>query len=90
MKNVGTILAAVFLAIVLLLYMCTFQVRFTEVAIKKTWGRPADDAIVEPGLKLKWPYPIHQLERIILLLPTRILRTRLRPWPRIGRPRACA
>ena len=58
MKNVGTILAAVFLAIVLLLYMCTFQVRFTEVAIKKTWGRPADKAIVEPGLKLKWPYPI--------------------------------
>ena len=40
MKNIGTILAAVFLGLVLLLYMCTFQVRFTEVAIKKTWGRP--------------------------------------------------
>lgn len=58
MKNLGTILAAVFLAAVLLLYMCTFQVRFTEVAIKKTWGEPDKQAITEPGLKFKWPAPI--------------------------------
>jgi membrane protease subunit HflC len=58
MKNLGTIAAAVFLALVLVLYMCTFQVRFTEVAIKKTWGRPANEAITEPGLKFKWPAPI--------------------------------
>jgi membrane protease subunit HflC len=61
MKNLGTILAAVFLAAVLLLYMCTFQVRFTEVAIKKTWGNPADSAITEPGLYLKWPSPIQSV-----------------------------
>lgn len=58
MKNLGTIVSAVFLAAVLLLYMCTFQVRFTEVAIMKTWGKPADEAITEPGLKFKWPPPI--------------------------------
>ncbi len=58
MKNLGTIAAAVFLAVVLALYMCTFQVRFTEVAIKKTWGAPAKEAITEPGLKFKWPAPI--------------------------------
>jgi membrane protease subunit HflC len=58
MKNLGTILAAVFLAAVLLLYMCTYEVRFTEVAIKKTWGKPGDEPIVEPGLKWKWPKPI--------------------------------
>lgn len=58
MKNLGTIVAAVFLALVLVLYMCTFQVRFTEVAIKKTWGKPDADAITEPGLKFKWPRPI--------------------------------
>jgi len=58
MKNVGTILAAVFLVFVLLLYMCTFQVRFTEVAIKKTWGNPSGDAITAPGLYPKWPSPI--------------------------------
>ncbi len=61
MKNLGTILAAVFLAVVLLLYMCTFQVRFTEVAIKKTWGKPAEQAIVDPGLKFKWPFPIQSV-----------------------------
>ncbi|UCE61237.1 MAG: hypothetical protein JSU63_05705 [Phycisphaerales bacterium] len=61
MKNLGTLLAAVFIAIVLLLYMCTFQVRFTEVAIKKTWGSPARNAITQPGLKLKWPSPIQSV-----------------------------
>lgn len=58
MKNLGTIASAVFLGIVLLLYMCTFQVRFTQVAIIKTFGNPADAAIVEPGLWFKWPPPI--------------------------------
>jgi len=61
MKNLGTILSAVFLAIILILYMCTFQVRFTEVAIKKTWGQPDKAAITEPGLKFKWPAPIQSV-----------------------------
>jgi membrane protease subunit HflC len=58
MKNLGTVVSAVILAVVLLLYMCTFQVRFTEVAIVKTWGEPAEEAIVNPGLYFKWPRPI--------------------------------
>lgn len=58
MKNLGTILAAIVVALVLALYMCTFTVRFTDVAIVKTWGKPADEAITEPGLKFKWPPPI--------------------------------
>ncbi|MFQ5495003.1 MAG: SPFH domain-containing protein, partial [Phycisphaerae bacterium] len=58
MKNIGTILAAVFLVIVLVLYMCTFQVRFTEVAIIKTFGEADKSAIDTPGLKWKWPRPI--------------------------------
>lgn len=58
MKNLGTIIAATFLAVVLTLYMCTYQVRFTEVAIPKTWGNPVDRAITEPGLHFKWPRPI--------------------------------
>lgn len=58
MKNIGTIAAAAFLAVVLMLYMCTFEVRYTETAIKKTWGKPAAEAITEPGLKFKWPAPI--------------------------------
>ena len=58
MKNIGTILAAIFLGLVLLLYMCAFQVRFTEVAIKVTWGKPAKAAIDDPGLGFKWPAPV--------------------------------
>src|SRR3972149_8845530 len=63
MKHLGTMFAAVFLAVVLALYLCTFQVRFTEVAIKKTWGRPTKDAITEPGLYVKWPAPIQTVVR---------------------------
>lgn len=63
MKNLGTILAATFLAIVLGLYMCTFQVRFTEVAILKTLNKPAKDPITEPGLYFKWPRPIQTVVR---------------------------
>ena len=74
MRNVGTVLSAVFLAVVLLLYMCTFQVRFTEVAIKKTWGKPAQEAIVDPGLKWKWPPPIQTV--VVYDKRTRILEDR--------------
>lgn len=63
MKNLGTIAAAVFVAAVLLLYMCTFQVRFTELAVKKTWGRLHEDPITEPGLYFKWPRPIQSVVR---------------------------
>lgn len=63
MKNLGTIVAALFLFVVLLLYMCTFQVRFTEVAIKKTWNKPGNEPITEPGLNFKWPRPIQTVVR---------------------------
>lgn len=58
LKNLGSLLAAIVVAVVLVFYMCTFEVRFTEVAIKKTWGKPEAGAITEPGLKFKWPPPI--------------------------------
>ena len=55
MKNLGTIVAALVVAFVLVAYMCSFQVRSTEVAIKKTWGKPAQDTINKPGLYFKIP-----------------------------------
>lgn len=79
MKNVGTIVAALFLVVVLLLYMCTFQVRFTEVAILKTGGNPAKDAITTPGLKWKWPRPIQTVviyDKRIRILKDRTEETR--------------
>lgn len=63
MKNIGTIAAAGVIAVILLLYMCTYQVRFTEVAIKKTWGKADATPVTEAGLKFKWPSPIQQVVR---------------------------
>lgn len=79
MKNLGTIFAAVVVALVLLLYMCTFQVRFTEVAIKKTLGKPDTNAITEPGLKFKWPPPLQtyvKYDKRIRILEDRTAETR--------------
>ncbi|MFQ5493927.1 MAG: protease modulator HflC [Phycisphaerae bacterium] len=61
MRNLPTLLAAGLVVLILGFYMCTFQVRFTEVAIKKTFGNPTGDTIQEPGLKLKWPWPIQSV-----------------------------
>ncbi|MCP4248410.1 MAG: hypothetical protein GY778_15290 [bacterium] len=65
MKNLPTILAAAALLVVLLLYMCTFQVRATEVAICKTFGNVDPQAegsiITEPGLYRKWPWPVQSV-----------------------------
>ena len=61
LKNLGSVLAAIVVAVVLVLYMCTFEVRFTEVAIKKTFGKPEVNAITDPGLKFRWPWPIQEI-----------------------------
>jgi membrane protease subunit HflC len=63
MKNIGTILAAFFVIGVLALYMCSFQVRFTEVAIVLTFNEPAETPITEPGFYWKWPAPIQTVVR---------------------------
>jgi membrane protease subunit HflC len=70
----GSILAASIIGAVLLLYMCSFQVRFTETAIVKTWGRPTGEPITEPGLKFKWPRPIQTV--VLYDKRTRILEDR--------------
>ncbi len=62
MRNLPTVLAAAALLIVLLLYMCSFQVRSTEVAVRKTFGdAQADDVVKEPGLYGKWPWPVQSV-----------------------------
>ncbi len=61
MRNVPSILAAAALLFVLLLYMCTFQVRSTEVAVRKTFGNADRNVITEAGLYLKWPWPVQSV-----------------------------
>ena len=59
MRSLPTILAAGALVIVLLLYMCTFQVRSTEVAVVKTFANADPNKVItEADLYFKWPYPV--------------------------------
>lgn len=61
-KQLPQIVAAIILVGVLLLYMVTYQVRTTEVAILKTFGQAdPNDTIREAGFGWKWPPPIQQI-----------------------------
>ncbi len=55
---IGSLLLIVFLALLFL-----FQVRQTDVAVVTTFGR-ATRPITEPGLYLKWPWPIQNVTRL--------------------------
>ncbi|MGB0714939.1 MAG: SPFH domain-containing protein [Phycisphaerae bacterium] len=79
MKNIGTVAAAAFLLVVLLLYMCTYQNRFTELTIVETFGKPTGSAITEPGLRFKLPSPIQtvrQYDKRVRVLEDRTEETR--------------
>jgi membrane protease subunit HflC len=87
MKSLPSIIAAIVLVVVLLTYMCTFQVRSTEVAIIKTFGQ-ADQEPIEVddesdaffgGMHLKWPWPIQSVEKYDKRL--RILEDRIEETP---------
>ena len=59
-KHLFTIVVAFVIAVVLLLYLFSFQVRVNEKAVVTTWQNPkrVED---EPGLYWKWPFPIQRV-----------------------------
>lgn len=59
-RNPITITIGVLLLVIFGLLLVFFQVRTTEVAMVTTFGRPSR-AITEPGLGVKWPWPIQQV-----------------------------
>jgi membrane protease subunit HflC len=59
-KNAATIFAGGLLGVLLVVYMSTYQVRYSEVAIVKTFGR-ISHVETNPGLRGKWPWPIQQV-----------------------------
>jgi modulator of FtsH protease HflC len=59
-RNLITLITAAVLIIVFVLLLFTFQVRKSEVAVVTTFGRITGPAR-EPGLHLKWPWPIQQV-----------------------------
>ena len=62
MNRIITIGAAGLLVAILLLYMCSYQVRSTEVAVEKTRGKfTAADVITEAGWQWKLPWPLQSV-----------------------------
>ena len=69
-RNPITLTVGSLLLVVFGLLLVVFQVRTTEVAVVTTFGKPTRP-ITEPGLKLKWPWPIqieHKLDRRVHVL----------------------
>jgi len=63
-RSLPSMIAGAVIVGILLLYMITFQVRFTEVAVVRTFGKAdRSDVITEPGLKWKWPWPIQEVDK---------------------------
>ena len=69
-RSLPSIIAGASIIVILVLYMITYQVRFNEVAVVRTFGEitppdpqthQSDDVITEPGLKWKWPWPIQRV-----------------------------
>ncbi|MGP1346444.1 MAG: SPFH domain-containing protein [Phycisphaerales bacterium] len=62
MRNPFLIVIAALIVGGFLLYMCSFTVRFTDVAVVTTFGKAGENSVVEtPGFKLKWPAPIQNV-----------------------------
>jgi modulator of FtsH protease HflC len=61
-RSLPSLIAGTLLVVILGLYMVTYQVRFTERAVVKTFGKATEqNVITEPGLYWKWPWPIQQV-----------------------------
>ncbi len=64
MQRMLIVVIAVLVAIVILVRTMTFTVRFTEAAVVTTFGKAsAESTHRDPGLKLKWPYPIQSVTK---------------------------
>jgi modulator of FtsH protease HflC len=68
-RSLPSIVAGVAIVLILVLHMVTYQVRYNEVAVVKTFGKitPPDEKHQspnvknKPGLYLKWPWPIQRV-----------------------------
>ncbi len=63
-RSLPSLATGIVLAAILLLYMVTYQVRFTEVAVVRTFGKINKDFGVKTkaGLYWKWPWPIQKVD----------------------------
>ena len=61
MKNVWVFVFVLLIVSVLGLYLFTFQVRETQIAVVTTFGKPTR-TLDEPGIYFKWPRPINDFK----------------------------
>jgi len=54
---------AVIIILLFFCVLCTTQVTIGWISVITSFGRPVK-VISEPGLHLKWPYPLHKVEKI--------------------------
>ena len=59
-RNLITLITGAVLIVIFALLLFTFQVRQSEVAVVTTFGRITGPPC-EPGLHLRWPWPIQQI-----------------------------
>lgn len=77
MNRIALYMMVAVVVVGLLLFTCTFQVRFNENAILATFAKadPETSVITDPGLHFKWPYPIQSVQKYdtrVRLLETRL------------------
>lgn len=63
MKHFSVVVLIVILVAILGLYLVSFQVRETELALVTTFGKPAAEDIEKPGIYFKWPQPIQKVHK---------------------------
>ncbi|MFY7895599.1 MAG: SPFH domain-containing protein, partial [Phycisphaerales bacterium] len=64
MQRLLRYLVAGLVVVVLASFAFTFQVRFTEAAVKTTFGKAtAESVITEPGLRFRLPYPFQEVTK---------------------------
>ena len=63
MKHFSVVVLIVILVAILGLYLVSFQVRETELALVTTFGKPAEKHIDKPGWYFQWPQPIQKVHK---------------------------
>ncbi len=63
MKNIWVLVFVLLILTVLGLFLFTFQLRETQIAVKTTFGKPTGGTLREPGIYFKWPRPINDVTR---------------------------
>jgi membrane protease subunit HflC len=60
-RNIVSVFIGAVIVLIFVLLLFAFQVRYAQVAVVTTFGKPVHPAITQPGLYFKWPWPIQRV-----------------------------